>query len=292
MASHWADGQRPPAKATNMFATDGEGGSLQVAENERIKTYDQPDEKWQQIQEQMSQLTQALPADRPASFAAATCSVGQLVAALARDGAVIIRNAVPASTCEQVIEEMRPYCEDYPLTTDGNKAKRPGCVLARSEASWALAAQPLLLELLEGVLGAQVVTKDKQRMQSQLVRAPYHTRRISQHPVQLDITQMVVCNAGAKAQSLHQDIGKHIYDFRGLLEPSVSTMWALRDFTPTNGATRVVPGSHTWGKFRTAEVEETVPAVMPAGSVLVFSAHTWHMVRVKSQCIPYIRVHT
>ena len=30
----------------------------------------------------------------------------------------------------------------------------------------------------------------------------------------------VVLGAG-KAQSLHQDLGKHVFDFRGVLEPSV-----------------------------------------------------------------------
>eukprot|EP00729_Bicosta_minor_P007619 gene7619-3642_t len=40
---------------------------------------------------------------------------------------------------------------------------------------------------------------------------------------------------------------------QGLMEPSISSMWALREYTATNGATRVVPGSHTWPRYRAPE---------------------------------------
>lgn len=56
-----------------------------------------------------------------------------------------------------------------------------------------------------------------------------------------------------------------------------NTMWALTDFTDTNGATRVVPGSHlrdhspAYGKpYDTRAVE------MRRGSVLVYHGSLWH----------------
>ncbi len=56
-----------------------------------------------------------------------------------------------------------------------------------------------------------------------------------------------------------------------------NTMWALTDFTEANGATRVVPGSHLADHspdlFTTYD---TVPAEMPAGSVLVWHGSLWH----------------
>ena len=42
------------------------------------------------------------------------CGVGEVVAALARDGAVVIRNAVEPAVCEKLIEEMTPYVDAYP----------------------------------------------------------------------------------------------------------------------------------------------------------------------------------
>jgi ectoine hydroxylase-related dioxygenase (phytanoyl-CoA dioxygenase family) len=56
-----------------------------------------------------------------------------------------------------------------------------------------------------------------------------------------------------------------------------NTMWALTDFTEANGATRLVPGSHlrdrspSFGKHY-----DSVPAEMPAGSVLVWHGSLWH----------------
>src|SRR5664279_1326300 len=51
-----------------------------------------------------------------------------------------------------------------------------------------------------------------------------------------------------------------------------NTMWALTDFSEANGATRIVPGSHTADHSPDLTRHyDTVPAVMSRGSVLV-----WH----------------
>lgn len=56
-----------------------------------------------------------------------------------------------------------------------------------------------------------------------------------------------------------------------------NTMWAITDFTEENGATRLVPRSH----LRDSSPElgasyDSVPAVMPRGSVLVYHGSLWH----------------
>jgi ectoine hydroxylase-related dioxygenase (phytanoyl-CoA dioxygenase family) len=53
--------------------------------------------------------------------------------------------------------------------------------------------------------------------------------------------------------------------------------WMLVDFTEQNGATRVIPGSHRWNQLpKPGEQYETVPAVGPAGTALIFDGRLWH----------------
>jgi len=81
--------------------------------------------------------------------------------------------------------------------------------------------------------------------------------------------------AGEPAQALHRD--DIIYSIpQPHPEFEVLFILALTEFTAENGATRIAPGSHRWGPERIAHPEESVPAVMPAGSVVFFLGSTWH----------------
>jgi ectoine hydroxylase-related dioxygenase (phytanoyl-CoA dioxygenase family) len=56
-----------------------------------------------------------------------------------------------------------------------------------------------------------------------------------------------------------------------------NTMWALTDFTEANGATRIIPGSHrAAGSPDLSRRYDSIPAVMPKGSVLVWHGSLWH----------------
>ena len=59
----------------------------------------------------------------------------------------------------------------------------------------------------------------------------------------------------------------------------VNTVWLLDDFTPENGGTRIVPGSHKSGMAGPPdgmEVKHVFQLIAPAGSVLVFNGQCWH----------------
>lgn len=56
-----------------------------------------------------------------------------------------------------------------------------------------------------------------------------------------------------------------------------NAMWMLDDFTPENGATRIVPGSHLRGEGPDPfNPPETEPVCGPAGTVMVFEGRLWH----------------
>ncbi len=58
---------------------------------------------------------------------------------------------------------------------------------------------------------------------------------------------------------------------------AVNVLWMLVDFTAGNGGTRVVPGSHLFGRQpdRASDVE-AVAAEGPAGTALIIDARIWH----------------
>eukprot|EP01043_Picozoa_sp_COSAG02_P083730 COSAG02_NODE_21696_length_778_cov_1.050074_1_plen_168_part_00 len=75
-----------------------------------------------------------------------------------------------------------------------------------------------------------------------------------------------------REQGLHRDAGVFAWDTKVLgLEIEISTIWALHDFTEEVGATRIVPRSHRWPKYRQPKAEECYQAVMPKGSCIIYS---------------------
>jgi hypothetical protein len=59
-----------------------------------------------------------------------------------------------------------------------------------------------------------------------------------------------------------------------------NSVWMLDDFTPENGATRMVPGSHLWRKLPPPEMYEPHPEQQlvtgEAGTVVIMNSHMWH----------------
>jgi ectoine hydroxylase-related dioxygenase (phytanoyl-CoA dioxygenase family) len=83
-----------------------------------------------------------------------------------------------------------------------------------------------------------------------------------------------------ECQPLHCDAGA-VADETGFWV--CNTIWLLDDFTPTNGATRVVPGSQHWRKLpQQALADPQAPhpgetlVLGEAGSVVVMNTHAWH----------------
>ncbi len=210
---------------------------------------------------------------------AADVETSAVVAALKRDGAVIIRNQVDDQTADAVLAELRESfdtvgrCDEDDF--NGYKTLRVSGILAVSPASADLVGHPRVLEIADAILLANCLNY---RIGS--------LTGIEIHPGEMD-------------QDLHMDDG--IYPIRFPDIPfQISAMWSLNDFTEENGATRVVLGSHLrpeskgrrgssvpgdrdpqlatrHDRARLAGPDENVvQAVMPKGSVLFYLGSTFH----------------
>lgn len=92
--------------------------------------------------------------------------------------------------------------------------------------------------------------------------------------------QLIEIGPGNAAQVLHRDQGQYqVFNTIGPSAPEaiINFLVALTDFTPENGATRVIPGSHKWPDFAdSGKPEDTVPAVMKAGDACFILGKTVH----------------
>jgi ectoine hydroxylase-related dioxygenase (phytanoyl-CoA dioxygenase family) len=176
------------------------------------------------------------------------------VAALRRDGYVVLERVIEAELVAQLLETIdRVMVEaDIPFGTNaflGFRTRRIFNLLARDPLFARVPLHPGVLPLVEQVL-------DEQCLLSSLTAIEMH--------------------AGQEAQPLHADDGSI-----ALPRPHPTVvcvaLWALTDFDHANGATRLVPRSHQRDR-RPAKGEQApcVEAEMPAGSVLLYDGSVWH----------------
>ena len=83
------------------------------------------------------------------------------------------------------------------------------------------------------------------------------------------------------AGSLTRELSNRVDDFPAMIAPPVvvNVMWMLNDFTEANGATRLVPRSHLFGRRPDAERDKdvvSIPAEGVAGSAMLFDGRIWH----------------
>ncbi len=179
----------------------------------------------------------------------------EIVAALRRDGAAVIREAAPPEAIEAVRSELRPHF-DAEGTRDqsdfnGYTTLRVGGILGRSRSSAALIAHPKLLEIADALLLPHCAAY---RIGS--------TTGIEIHP-------------GESAQVLHRDDAIYPLRVPGM-ELQFSSNWALDAFTEENGATRLLPGSHAWKEATMIDESACIQATMPKGSVLLYLGSLLH----------------
>jgi len=182
---------------------------------------------------------------------------------LARDGAVIVEDAIGAEILAGLNADLDGFVDDLGVglrnPTSDRMVEFYGSSTVRFDGLPAKSASfvdLMQLPLLQGV--------------ADLVLKPHCEDYL------LNTAQLIEIRPGETAQWLHRDeeAWPHMPPIRPQLE--VEAMFALTDFTQANGATQVVPGSHLWDPERPAQPHEITQAEMPAGSALVYLGSTLH----------------
>jgi hypothetical protein len=94
---------------------------------------------------------------------------------------------------------------------------------------------------------------------------------------QLSAFHTISINPGEEPQRLHHD-DEYIHLARPRAPFGTAIMLAFDAYTASNGATRLIPGSHVWGPaaVRQPREEDCISAVCEEGSVVYFVSTLWH----------------
>ncbi len=166
----------------------------------------------------------------------------------------MIERAVDPDIMDAAATEMAPYTAHTPRGTSdfaGSGTRRTGLVVGRSPTFRThLARHRAVLAAGSHILGHATSWK-------------------------LSFAHYFELFPGEPDQLLHRDTWKYgAPPFP--VEVDLNALWAVSDFTETNGATRVVPGSHLWADDRRPEPGDAVAAVAPKGSVLLYTGLVFH----------------
>jgi ectoine hydroxylase-related dioxygenase (phytanoyl-CoA dioxygenase family) len=176
------------------------------------------------------------------------------LARIERDGYTIIEDVFSSSEGNAILAEVdrleRELGIDFAANDfEGRHTKRVYNLLMYGRLFEEIPVHPGVLPVVEGVL-------DNGCLVSSL-------SSIAIHP-------------GELAQPIHAD--DQLLPLPKPHVPTVcNTMWALTDFTDANGATRIIPGSHTRDHSPVyGSQHDSIPALMRRGSVLVWHGSLWH----------------
>ncbi len=170
------------------------------------------------------------------------------LAAVQRDGYVILPDLLTSTELDEVREAIAPYLDRRGRNNfEGHTTQRVYSVLNKTSSCDRIADHPRVLAILDRLLMPNYL---------------------------LSMLQAINILPGEQRQMLHCDDS-----FYPLPRPraalSAATIWAIDDFTADNGATDIIPGSHLWGHEMPADLDRK-PVVMSAGSCVFFLGTLWH----------------
>ncbi|MBJ19446.1 MAG: phytanoyl-CoA dioxygenase [bacterium] len=180
--------------------------------------------------------------------------IDRRLAEIEDQGFTIIENAIEPALVDEVVSQVRRTEKERASAPRGNPAE--GYATLRN---YNLLAKGSVFQKMP--VHANVL--------------PLAERLLDEHCLLSGMTAMHI-GPGEKQQPLHADDG--LMDVPRPHAPLMCvSMWAFTDFTDANGATRYVPGSHKIDHGPDYSKEyETLPAEMPAGSIMIFDGALWH----------------
>jgi ectoine hydroxylase-related dioxygenase (phytanoyl-CoA dioxygenase family) len=187
---------------------------------------------------------------------------------LAEHGYCLVAEALAPAELEAVRQRLvdvaaEEVAADTATIDSGGANQRVWQLLNRGRVFCELAAHPVALELMTGLLGGHV---------------PEHVGGLTDDLPNFLLGNLAanIAGPGGKKQYLHAD-QVFVPTPWPAFPLTASVMWMLDDFTEENGATRIIPGSHTRGRNPgPGDGEGIIPAVAPAGTALVFDGRVWH----------------
>ena len=238
-------------------------------------------------------------------------SVQEITNTLKREGGVILQNLAPPDLLDSVYEEIQENVPEAAqkssthLWPDGNRTV--GALAAVSSIfAEELLIYPKVLEIVDAMLlpkrtmalqpiddasnsppadrltvgdGLWAITENEQKSSQLVWQVSDPDRGPNCDHYNLGASVMLEVREGNENQVLHRENAiyqPYIGYIPKMREFVVSVMWAATDFSEENGATRLVPGSHTWSEDRIAKENEIAQAVMPKGSAVMWLSRTLH----------------
>lgn len=181
-------------------------------------------------------------------------SAADWAAELLERGYCIIPNVMPRTKVAALSADLderfgaTPFCDGVFY---GDRTKRFGGLLKRSEHAVDFVAHPFILDIVERVLG------------------PFASN------IQLNLTQALELHPGALQQTPHRDQDMWRGDNEAV-EYLVNVMWPMTPYTRDNGATIVWPNSHHCQSTQFLPPADAITAEMSPGSALLFLGSTLH----------------
>lgn len=169
-----------------------------------------------------------------------------------RDGYAIVPSVLSADECGAIKDALAPFTDGtYPGRNEfeGLRSERVYQLLTRSPVFGDLVEHPTALAALDRILTPGYL---------------------------ISAYLAILVHPGETAQDMHFDDG-FVQQPRPRPSNMVSIIWAIDDFTETNGATEFVPGSHRWADGHSPPADGDIhQAIMPAGSALIMDGLLMH----------------